>query len=434
MNERMIVKALTIAGSDPSSGAGIQSDLLVFSNLRAYGVSIITSLTAQNTQGIIDIKGLEYSIVRSQLDAVFNDFDINAIKIGMVYSKEVIDLLYDYLKNINIPIVIDPVLRSTTGTILLKEDAYTSFKRLLSLAYVITPNIQEAEILTNTKIKHIEDAKIACKAFKNNIIITGGHFRDKAIDILYTNDNFYEFVNDKIEREFHGAGSIFSAALTAELAKGFDLINACKIANKYTRYALENSYKIGKRLFIPSLTHYIEDYMLELQRAIDILEVLPNFYMLIPETQSNLVYVKDNHILGINGRIVKHGEHVRAGYIDENSSKHVANALSTARRYTDFKAAINIKYDEHIIKIAKELGFTVSSYDRSKEPKEIKEKEGMSIVWGINEAFANLIPDIVYHIGDIGKEAMITIFAKDLNELIDKITKILKYYSADRSQ
>jgi hydroxymethylpyrimidine/phosphomethylpyrimidine kinase len=156
--------------------------------------------------------------------------------------------------------------------------------------------------------------------------------------------------------------------------------------------------------------------------------------MLIPETQSNLVYVKDNHILGINGRIIKHGEHVRAGYIDENSSKHVASALSTARRYTDFKAAINIKYDEHIIKIAKELGFTVSSYDRSKEPKEIKEKEGMSIVWGINEAFANLIPDIVYHIGDIGKEAMITIFAKDLNELIDKITKILKYYSADRSQ
>ncbi len=430
----MIIQVLTIAGSDPSSGAGIQSDLLVFSSLRVYGVSVITSLTAQNTQGIIDIKGLEPSIIRAQLDAVFNDFRIRAIKIGMVYTKDVVDLLYDYLKDIKIPIVIDPVLRSTTNTILLREDAYDSLKRLLRLAYVITPNIREAEMLTGMSINDIEDAKSACKEFRRDIIITGGHFRDKAVDILYTNNHFYKFTNNKIQREFHGAGSVFSAILTAQLAKGFDLINACKIANRYTKYALENSYKIGNRLAIPSLLHYIDNSMLELQRSIDILETLPNFYMFIPETQSNLVYLKGDQMLGIKGRVVRYDKYIRAGYIDKDASRHVASALSIARRYTDFRTAINIKYDDHIIRIARDLGFKVSSYDRSKEPKEVKEVEGMSIRWGINEAFTNYIPDIVYHKGDLGKEPMIIIFAKDLNELIDKIEKILTIYSAERSQ
>ncbi|GIU71600.1 MAG: bifunctional hydroxymethylpyrimidine kinase/phosphomethylpyrimidine kinase [Candidatus Nitrosocaldaceae archaeon] len=427
----MIVKALTIAGSDPSSGAGIQSDLLVFASLRVYGLSVITSITAQNTQKILSIKPLDKDIVREQLDAVFEDFGINAIKIGMVYDGEIIDLLYNYLRDVKKPIIIDPVIRSTTNTQLLKDDAYDAYKRLLELAYVITPNIPEAEILADMKIDTIDDMRKACKRFANNVIITGGHLRDKAIDILYTNNKFYEFVNEKIDKEFHGTGSIFSAALTAEIAKGFDLINACSIANRYTRHAIENSYAIGKGLFIPSLLDYVDDNMLELQRAIDIIETMPNFHLLIPETQTNFAYMKDNSIFAVKGRIVKFGRYAKAGSIAKDASKHVADALLTASKYSNFRSAINIRYDEEIIKIAKELGMKIQSYDRSKEPKEFKDKEGMSIKWGIEQAFANDKPDMVYHKGDLGKEPMIIIFGKEPMDVINKIEKILSTLQID---
>lgn len=429
----MIVKALTVAASDPSSGAGIQSDLLVFSSLKVYGLSIITAVTAQNTERIISIKPLDTESIREQLDVVFEDFNINAIKVGMIYDKEIIEILYNYLKDINKPIIIDPVIKSTTNAQLLKEDAYEQHKQLLKIATIITPNIPEAEILSGMNISNIEDAKEACKRFSTDVIITGGHFRDKPIDILYTNNKFYEFVNERIEGEFHGTGSIFSAALTAEIAKGFNIINACKIANKYTRYAIENSYKIGKGLLIPSLIHYTDESMLELQRAVDILESIPNFHMLIPETETNFVYAKDG-IFGIEGRIVKSGKYVKSGYIKENASKHVANALTIARKYTDFKSAINIRYDEELIKIAERLGMRVKSYDRRKEPEEIKKKEGSSIIWGMEEVFVNNRPEVVYHKGDIGKEPMIIIFGKEPMDIIDKIENLLRVYSADKSQ
>jgi hydroxymethylpyrimidine/phosphomethylpyrimidine kinase len=429
----MIVKALTIAASDPSSGAGIQSDLSVFSSLRVYGISIITAITAQNTERFLSINSLDKNIVKEQLDIIFEDFNINAIKIGMVYDKSVIEVLYNYLKNVDIPIIIDPVLKSSTNTPLLKKDAYEQYKQLLNLAYVITPNIPEAEMLVNTTINNIEDAKDASKRFHTNVIITGGHYKDKAIDLLYTNGKFYEFTNEKIEGEFHGTGSIFSAALTVEIAKGFDIINATKIANRYTRYAIENSHKIGKGLLIPSLDYYIDESMLELQRAVDLLEVMPNFHMLIPETQTNFVYAKDG-MLAIKGRIVKMGKCVKAGYIEEGASRHVADALTTAKKYADFKTAINIRYDERLLKIAEELDMKIKSYDRSKEPEDLKNKEGMSVRWGIEQAFIDDIPELVYHKGDFGKEPMIIIFGKEPMDIINKIERLLEIYSAERSQ
>ncbi len=362
----MIVKALTIGGSDTSSGAGIQSDLAVFSTLKVYGVSVITSITSQNTQRIIDIHPLPKDTIRKQLDALYEDLDlIKAIKIGMVYDEGIIYTLYDYLKDSKTPIIIDPVLRSTTNTRLLKQEAHDAYKQLLKLAYVITPNILEAEVLADMKIDSIDDAKEAARRLSSdgikNIIITGGHFRDKAVDLLYT-DEFYEISNDKIANEFHGAGTIFAATLTAEIAKGFVLIDAFKLANRYTRYALENSYKIGKGLLIPSLMHYIDDDLLELQRAVDLLETMPDFDTLIPETQTNFVYAKDNNdIIGVKGRIVKFGNKVRAGYVARNASRHVASALKSAMRYASVRSAINIRYDERLIKIAEGLGMKVSS-------------------------------------------------------------------------
>jgi hydroxymethylpyrimidine/phosphomethylpyrimidine kinase len=143
--------------------------------------------------------------------------------------------------------------------------------------------------------------------------------------------------------------------------------------------------------------------------------------------------MKDNSIFAVKGRIVKFGRYAKAGSIAKDASKHVADALLIASRYSNFKSAINIRYDEKIIKIAKELGMRIQSYDRSKEPKELKDKEGMSIKWGIEQAFANDKPDIVYHKGDLGKEPMIIIFGKEPMDVINKIEKILSTLQIDPS-
>lgn len=434
----MIIKALTIAGSDPSGGAGVQSDLITFSNLRVYGVSVITCITSQNTQRITSIYPLSSELVKSQLDAIYEDVDkINAIKIGMVYDKGIIDMLYEYLKSNDKPLVIDPVLRATTGTYLLKQDAYDSFKKLLRLAHVITPNIHEASVLSGINIQTIEDAKEAAKKLGQDgvsVIITGGHFKDKAIDLLYNNNEYHLITNDKLDLNLHGAGNVFSAALTAELAKGFDILYAFRLANRYTRYALESVYKIGKGLNIPSLMYCVDEDVVELQRAIDIIESMQDFALLIPETQTNIAYAKGKDIFGIKGRMVRFGNRVKAGDIARNVSKHVANALIIAMKYSDFRCAINVKYDELVIKIAERLGMKVGYYDRSEEPSHIKEVEGMSITWGIEEVFKERLVDLVYHKGDLGKEPMIIIFGKDPMDLVNRLRSILDIYSAERSQ
>ncbi|MEM2856181.1 MAG: bifunctional hydroxymethylpyrimidine kinase/phosphomethylpyrimidine kinase [Candidatus Nitrosocaldaceae archaeon] len=422
----MIIKALTIAGSDTSSGAGIQSDLLVFFNLKVYGLSVITALTAQNTQNIISIHSLTKEEVKDQLDAILDDISsINAIKIGMVYDKDIVEFFIDYLKDIDIPIIIDPVLKASTGALLLKEDAFDSYNKLLKLAYVITPNITETEMLTGIKIKDVSNAKEAAKKLVDQgikrVIITGGHL-SKPVDLLYDGE-FYEVSSSKIEKMFHGAGTIFSAALTAEIAKGFDIIKAFKIAHAYTRHALNNSYKIGRGLLIPSLFHPIDSKMDILQRAIDMLETMEGFSRLIPESQSNLVHALNDEFLAVKGRIVRFGEYARAGYIENNASKHVANALRIAMKYSNFRSAINIRYDDEIIELAKRLRMSIKGYDRTKEPIDIKYMEGKSIEWGMKEIGKD-IPDLVYHKGDFGKEPMIIVFGLDPIDVVNKIGKI----------
>ena len=440
-------KALTIAGSDTSSGAGIQADLKTFSALGVYGTSVITALTVQNTRKVIKIEEVKPTVVKAQMKAVLGDIKIDAVKVGMVYSKGVIGAAASVLKNVRVPIILDPIFKAGTGAVLLRTDAYSSFvKRLIPLASVITPNVMEAERLASMKIENDDDTRVAAqkiaKLGAKSVIIKGGHMQHKfAIDILYDNKEFLEFKGERIEISgLHGAGCMFSAALAAEMAKGKNIVDATKIANDFARRAIMNAQKIGKGLSVPSLEQKrpANALLAELQNAVDKLEAVNGLGMIIPESQSNIVFAKPdaqsiNDIAGVRGRIVKlNGRAKAASNVDFGASKHVASAILAMMQHDrSIRSAINIKYNERIVAICEELGLKVSSYDRKTEPHDIKTKEGMSVKWGIEQAIVkiNAIPDIVYHQGDWGKEPMTLVFGTEPMDVARKIVAILNKYS-----
>jgi hydroxymethylpyrimidine/phosphomethylpyrimidine kinase len=441
-----MAKALTIAGSDSSSGAGIQADLKVFSLMHVYGTSVITALTAQNTKRVSRVMPVEPAMIKSQINSVIFDIKIDAIKIGMVYSKDIINAIASALKNVSIPIILDPIFKAGTGAILLRNDAYASFvKKLVPMAYIITPNRMEAEKLANMKINGVADAKNAAEKIANlgarNVIIKGGHLEGKyAIDILYHNKRFFEYANERVKSKgFHGAGCAFSAALTAEIAKGKYVIDATKRANEFINNAISNELKIGKGMSVLNFEQLPSSNALlaTLQKAVYIVEDTDNFGLLIPESQTNIVYAKEkaqstDDVAGVYGRIVKIGNRAKAsGNVGFGASKHVASAvLAIIHHDKSVRSAANIKYDERIIEICRSMGWKVSSYDRRCESEEMKSKEGKTVKWGIEQAIAkiNALPDVIYHTGDWGKEPMVLVFGKDPYEVCNKVISILNQY------
>ncbi|MGH9933600.1 MAG: bifunctional hydroxymethylpyrimidine kinase/phosphomethylpyrimidine kinase [Nitrososphaerales archaeon] len=440
-------KALTIAGSDTSSGAGIQADLKTFSALGVYGTSVITALTAQNTRKVIKVEEVKPPVVKAQINAVLGDIKIDAVKVGMVYSKGVIGAVANVLKNVRVPIILDPIFKAGSGALLLRSDAYSSFvKRLIPLASVITPNVMEAEKLASMRIKNSEDAKIAAqkvaKLGTNSVIIKGGHMQGRfVIDVLYHKGEFFELRGERIELgRLHGAGCMFSAALAAEIAKGRHILDATKFANNFVRRTMMNAQKIGKGLSVPSLEQKrsANPLLAELQDAVDRLESIDGLGIIIPESQSNIVFANAdadsiNNVAGVRGRIVKLNGNVKAASsVDFGASRHVASALVAMMMHDrSIRSAMNIKYNEKLVAICEELGLKVSSYDRKSEPQEIKAKEGSSVTWGIKQAIAkiNATPDVVYHQGDWGKEPMILVFGKEPMDVVRKIVAILNKYS-----
>ena len=265
--------ALSIAGSDPSAGAGIQSDLKTFAALGVHGLTVITAITSQSTSRFSKVQEISSEMVQSQIESVLSDFNIDVIKIGMVYSSSIIKAIYFKLKEIKIPIVLDPVFGSTTGGVLLQNEALPLFKKLLvPLSFVITPNVPEAEKLTGMRIKTSNDVrKIAAKIHHmgaENIVIKGGHLDSKnATDFVLEKTKFYSFSGKRIDRTTHGGGCNFSASLAAYLARGHSLKTAVKFAKEFSFKSIVNSQKIGKGIFVTKI-HMNDEIENKLSNAI----------------------------------------------------------------------------------------------------------------------------------------------------------------------
>lgn len=446
MNLRSV---LSIAGSDSSSGAGIQADLKTFSSLGIYGCFAITAITVQNTKNIFDVFPIPSEIVIKQINSILNDIKIDAIKIGMVYDEQIINKIFQVLKNVKIPIIVDPIFTSTSGINLIQSDAIKALiKKIFPIATIITPNIHEAIQISGIKIKTKEDIVKSINTIKKLgpkfVIIKGGHLLSKySIDTLIDDKlNIIEFSNSRIYiPENHGSGCNFSAALSAYISKGYEIPLACKFANEFINCALKNLLYIGQgypvtdTAITTSSSAFKFHVLQDLSIAIKELESLSDVGKLIPETQSNFGYAIPNattikEVAGVKGRIVRIEQKVKASScIEFGASKHIASAIISYMAINPLmRAGFNIKYDEKIIEVLQSF-MKVAEYDRHLEPGKLKEQEGYTIQWGIKKA---ILKDKsvrgIYHKGDIGKEPMIIMFGQKPAEIIQYLTKIIDNY------
>ena len=245
--------ALTIAGSDCSGGAGIQADLKTMTMNGVYAMSVLTALTAQNTTGVRSIMEVTPEFLKDQMDAVFEDIRPDAVKIGMVSSGQLIDVIAErlvYHKAVNI--VVDPVMVATSGSKLIADKALVVLKeKLLPLATVVTPNIPEAEILADRKIENkadmLEVAKIISEAYHCAVLCKGGHSINDANDLLYFDGKYQWFYGQRIDNpNTHGTGCTLSSAIAANLAKGCDLETSVQRAKEYISGALADMLDLGQ--------------------------------------------------------------------------------------------------------------------------------------------------------------------------------------------
>lgn len=244
--------ALTIAGTDPSGGAGIQADLKTFQELQSYGMSVITSVVAQNTTGVQMVRHLPLDFINQQLDSVLSDMPVHAVKTGMIAEAGMMEIIAKKIKRVDAPYVMDPVLVATSGDKLSDDGAYLTLRSLLlPLTTLVTPNIPEAEFLTGEKIDTAEDMKLAAEMIVKELgagaaLVKGGHLDGDAVDYLFDGSNMHSFSAPRIETQnTHGTGCTYSAAITAYLSKQTPLYEAVQLAKQFVTAAIRHSFDIG---------------------------------------------------------------------------------------------------------------------------------------------------------------------------------------------
>jgi len=250
----MVMKhILSIAGTDPSGGAGAQADLKTFCAHGCYGMNVITAVVSQNTQGVIDYMDVTPQLIASQIDAVFDDITVDAVKIGMVSVPETIEIIGERMRRYAPPyLVIDPVMVATSGHRLLVPEAEQSLRTILvPLADVLTPNIPEAEVLAQMEIKDYADMEEACRRISamgaKAVLVKGGHRIEDATDVLYDGSQFHYFKGRHIDStSTHGTGCSLSSAIASNLAKGFALVEAVQQAKQFVFEGIAHAEPIGK--------------------------------------------------------------------------------------------------------------------------------------------------------------------------------------------
>ncbi|MEX0568810.1 MAG: bifunctional hydroxymethylpyrimidine kinase/phosphomethylpyrimidine kinase, partial [Candidatus Njordarchaeota archaeon] len=341
----MIRKALTIAGLDSGGGAGIIADLKTFSALGVWGMAALTSITAQNTRAVLGIQDVSAEMINLQIKAVVEDIGVDAAKTGMLHTKEIIETVAETVSSYNLPLVVDPVMISKSGALLIKEEAIESLKKkILPIAKIVTPNIPEAEKLSGIRIKNVEDMKKAAKYIVENlgcesVVVKGGHLDGKkSVDILYWEREYAYFESPRIyTKNTHGTGCTYSAAITAEIAKGKRIIDAVKTAKEFIHIAILYGLSLGSGHgpvnHMAWLYREAERYTVinELKKALRLIESMYKASSLIPEVGMNIAFavrhaVDKKDVAAIPGRIRNAMGIPKACCEPEfNASKHLAS-------------------------------------------------------------------------------------------------------------
>ncbi len=243
--------AMTIAGSDPSGGAGAQADLKTFHQHGVYGTSVLTLLTVQNTRTVDQVQVLDPEYVRAQLDAVLSDIPPGAAKTGALGSAAVIEAVADLAIDFSFPLVVDPVMISKHGASLLEDDASQVLRnKLLPHAFLVTPNLPEATALAGFDVTDPPSMERAAAAIgrlgPKNVLIKGGHLGGRALDVLWCDGQIHRFESEHIDsKNTHGTGCVYSAAITARLARGEELVAAVEASKNFVTKAIRSSPGLG---------------------------------------------------------------------------------------------------------------------------------------------------------------------------------------------
>jgi hydroxymethylpyrimidine/phosphomethylpyrimidine kinase len=258
-----VAKALTIAGSDSGGGAGIQADLKTFSAFEVFGMSAVTAVTAQNSVGVLGVLDLPPDFVARQIDAVLDDFGADAVKTGMLATKDVVGVVAGRLRaHRGAPLVVDPVMIASSGDPLLQPAAReTLVRELLPLATLVTPNLHEAAVLADMAVDSESDMQEAARRIAalgpRAVLVKGGHLKDAATDILWDGRTLTRFPAARVDGPAtHGTGCTYSAAITAELARGRALIDAITAAKVYVTAAIRAAIQAGRGA--AALRHFVD--------------------------------------------------------------------------------------------------------------------------------------------------------------------------------
>lgn len=437
-------RILTVAASDSGGGAGIEADLKAITLLGGFAMSAVTALTAQNTRGIMKVHKVPVPFIASQIDAVLSDIGVDAVKTGMLVDAPVVKMVARKLRSQQVRIVVDPVMVAKSGARLLSQDALPALKQaLIPLAFLITPNLYEASVLTGKRVEQGAQMREAARILQGmgaqNVLVKGGHLKGRPTDILYDGRDFNEFQAERIATgNTHGTGCTFSAALATEIGKGVPLIEAVKQAKDFITTAIRFSLALGRGS--GPLNHYaaftrhqeLRNCAGELERALDVLKEGAIGH-LIPEVQSNLGYAlphaaRLDDVLAFPGRIVKLNRTIATVAAPlAGASRHIAQVILTVMSHCgDFRSAMNIRYSPEIMSKCRRLRFTCVRFDRRDEPRQIKMREGASLSWGIERLLRKrrVVPDIIYDRGDNGKEPMVRVIGKSPSDVADKVVRI----------
>ena len=440
--------ALTIAGSDPSGGAGIQADLKAFSFLHVHGAAVITCVTAQNTQQVTTSYPLMDSLVRQQLETLLDDIKVNAVKTGMLYNASLVKTVASVLKKHDIHPIVDPVMVATSGDSLMQQDFLSALQtHLLPQALMVTANSQEAAALTKKPVTTIEEMKQACKELRTQgptyVVIKGGHIQgEQTTDVFYDGKKIHEFSLPRIpDHRAHGSGCTHAALITGLHAQKIPPKEAVQKAKHIVWSMIQQGYQIGAGADVlhhnPSAvlpTNLIIERQIQLwiqlQNAVTKLcSFLPSSF--IPEVGMNIGYALPNatsfeDICALNGRIIKTKQGpLHCGDIRFGASKHIASVILAAMAQDEnIRCAVNIKYSDHYLRLCKKAGFSIGTFNREQEP----ETASSTMEWGTTEAIrtTGYVPDIIYDKGGVGKEPMIRVLAQNPKNLLRKLQKIIK--------
>ena len=442
-----LAKVMIVAGSDSGGGAGIQADLKAVAALGGHGMTAITALTAQNTTGVSGVHPVPLEFVEQQFRAVADDIGFDAVKTGMLHSAELTVLVARLLEGCKAPVVVDPVMVAKGGSRLLAADAVKALKEhLLPKASLVTPNLDEAEELLGHPVRDPgamgQAAKQLVALGAKAALVKGGHLDATPCDVLYDGTGLHLFSASRLDTPHtHGTGCTLASACATLLGQGMELPKAVERARILVRRAIMAGLAIGQGR---GPVHAMADLAprLELGQALkrmeDViagLESSPGLGRLIPEIRGQLAWalpgaVSYEDVVAVAGRLTNHGGRLIAGGpAMAGASRHVAKIVLAASAFDPEKrAAFALLYDEALLEKARKLGWSVGEFSRADEPREVKELEGSTLEWGTQKTIAEMgmVPDMIFDKGEVGKEPVIRLLAKDPEDVAAKLLTLAR--------